>query len=224
MTDQGLGLASSTDSNSKSFRERFPPEVLLDDEHYTIRIHGDLSPDAKQRFAKGLVSILHTSTGLHKFEEIFHVTRAHAVKPVRVNKTTLILPEAKEVNDNSVDIAVEKLDEAYANGIFANQMQEQISGRLRSDVVCDILGVKDPSDILGCADDRGAGWVHVLKYHPSFDPYRELPLIKDCFRPGAGFPGHRFSELTSAMGGVDKFLDVLAVAGKNFLRWIKRRC
>lgn len=60
--------------------------------------------------------------------------------------------------------------------------------------------------------------VEALKALPVWDQYRELDLIDECFVTGHAFPGHRFKELASAVGGTVHLIDMI----KDGVRTLQR--
>lgn len=79
------------------------------------------------------------------------------------------------------------------------------------------IGAKDAKHIIVMSEDREMMAPKMLKYASVWDPYRDLPLVSECFEKGAAFPGKRVNELQNAVGGALNLLQLLQEAREEMI-------
>ncbi len=81
----------------------------------------------------------------------------------------------------------------------------------------DAIGAKDAKHIIVMSEDREMMTPKILKQASVWDPYRDLPLVEECFEKGAAFPGKRVNELQNAVGGALNLLQLLEEAREEMI-------
>ncbi|MCI5059579.1 MAG: hypothetical protein MRY79_00745 [Alphaproteobacteria bacterium] len=176
--------------------------VLRDDESRRITVYGRFPKDKVK--IKNKVKLLLASGAQEKFQDWDRALKELLVNVTLVNQV-IALEDSEEVEDNAVDISMNKILITLINGLkeLSDTELEQVYEK---------LGVSGASEIVGLAEDRFLRVDKRLRDHSIFQPYKNDPLLAEIFEEEAEFPDHRIKELTTAMGGPVEFLHALKQA------------
>ena len=119
-------------------------------------------------------------------------------------------PDSIEAEATAIDIARGKAIEGVlgpAEDATTRELQEAINA----------IGAQDAKHIIVMSEDREMMTPKILKQASVWDPYRNLPLVKECFEEGAAFPGKRVNELQNAVGGALNLLLLLEEAREEMM-------
>ncbi len=189
--------------SATSFLSR-PVQVVEDTPEALVRVYGHL-PDPrfpKARFPENAAVFL-ASGAIHKLQDWRRIQRGHAPRLFLINALTA-LKDSHEEEQNPADIAIGKLD------ITLGDFREM--GQREKEEVFRIAEIESDQQVLEMSEDRYIILDKRLQDYKGFDPFKKLPLVKECFEDKADWPGYRYKELTDAMGGVTEFLRVLEKA------------
>ncbi|MFP4386770.1 MAG: hypothetical protein ACLFP8_00990 [Alphaproteobacteria bacterium] len=157
-------------------------------------------PERYRPFQPGRVGLLVTENDLKYFENSHPLSNFNF--PMHGKKDFISGPDSLEAEPEPMRIARVKAEMGGITPVFDATARE-VEEALR------VLGVKGPDQIDILAEDREMILPECLKHSPVWDPYRDMPMIQECFRPGVPFPGHRVNELMNACGGVLNFLSLV---------------
>lgn len=183
-----------------------PMRVLEDNADFTTVIHGTF-PDTDEkrraiRWDPRIVSEL-MSGSAPKLMDNIRGSRNFEIHLRSINMDAF----AEESEEKEPTFAYIALGKIAVSGKPLEEMNEQ-----EEEALCRKLGVPDKRYILMVSEDRGQFCDPRLKDCQAFDPYRDNPLVKEIFEDGAPFPGHRFKELQSLMGGLGPYQEALNMA------------
>lgn len=187
--------------------QKMERRVLRDDDSYRIVVHGKL-PSSDVKWDPRIVAYLMSSSA-EKLKDNIRVTRAKTINLRSINMD-MGVEESEEREKNFRDIALAKID---VSGQVLRDLRTKEASAL-----AEKIDVPDLGYVLQVAEDRGAFFDPRLKDYRGFDSYRKLDMLAEIFEPDVPFPGHRFKELTSAMGGLGPFMDVLKRAYEELPR------
>jgi hypothetical protein len=179
-----------------------PRTVLRNDGTCQITVYGVLPgmPGAPQgTWDSRIVADLMT-TSRDKLWDNFRATRAYDIG-LRLISMDVTAEDSEEPEDNSRDIAMGKID---ISGHALTQLT-----RTEAEKLADKMEIPDLGYVLQVAEDRGnAGDPRLRDYH-EFQALKDHPDLRDAFLDGADFPGHRFKELVTCLGGLGPYQEML---------------
>lgn len=180
--------------------DQMPRRVVRDDDVCRIVVYGTVPENIPpSSWDPRIVGVL-MSTSADKLKDNFRAIRSYDLD-LRLISMDVSAVDSEEHEDNSRDIAVGKID---ASGAALTQLTRTEEQKLSEKMEVPNLGY-----VLQVAEDRGnLGDPRLRDYH-EFQALKDHPDLRDVFKEGTDFPGHRFKELVTCLGGLGPYQEML---------------